>query len=260
MAEDTNTGAAALDKKTITLPSRGLLYEGKIPEGKVGVRKLTAAEINTLFGSSGDETERVNKIISASVSLPSNFAHKDLLVVDRMYLLLALRSITYGPHYSYEFKCRDCGHKNRKVSCNIAQELEEHKASDSFAEPLEIKLPESGRTLSMRFMRGYDEEAVIKHAKRMEMTSIDGEDPSALHRVARLIKAIDGNDPGDIVTRERFVAGLPAGDFLLIEDTVDEAEPGVDLRVYPECQKCKSANEMRLPFTLEFFRPASRRS
>lgn len=250
--------AAAIGTHTITLPSRGALYEGPLKDngGQVVIRVMTAQEQAILF-SQGSSEDRITKIIANTCSLPKGFGVADLLTVDRMAILLAVRTYTFGPKYEFAYSCRYCK-ANQKHTCDIVQDLNE-VLKDDLAEPFEFKLPDSGKVLRMRFMRGFDEEAVQKYAKRMAMQSADASDPSALHRQARLIVDIDG-EKTDVVKREAFVKALTARDSVIIDNELDAREPGIDLTIYVECRKCQGLNDMKMPFELEFFRPSALRA
>ncbi len=250
---------ANLGDKVVTLPSKGLLYEGAVPEGKVGIRKMTAEEAAKLL-SAGSADEKIGQILRTTCKLPNAFDHKKLTSGDRLYLLIAERSLTFGAQYAITFKCPFCGQLNARHTVDLAEDLNEQKASDDLVEPVDILLPDCEKTVSLRFMRGYDEEALIKYAKRSASSGSDNDDPAYLHRLARLIVKIEGNADYDVVQREDFVGKLTASDALVIDNELDAREPGIDLTIYPECRKCGTPNEMKLPMGPEFFRPTSLRS
>ncbi len=245
----------ATAEQTITLPSRGVLYEGRVPDGKVVIRKMTAAEEAVLSSAGGTFIDRISRIIAACAKLPNAFAHKDLLVTDRLAILIALRTFTFGPNYACKFTCGDCRAKN-DVTVNIIDELKTVYAGETLAEPIHVNLVDAGVTAQMRFMRGTDEEAMAKYAKRFEMRSSDQLDQSQIHRVARLLLTIDGEELGDIVKREDYIRALTAADLIRIENAIDDAEPGIDLELGYTCLRCDTVQKERMPFTAEFFRPA----
>lgn len=245
----------ATAKQSITLPSKGILYEGRVPDGKITIRKLTAAEEALLSGSGGSIVDKISKIIEACSELPNAFKHKDLLLTDRMAILLALRTFTFGARYTYPFQCGTCRATNQE-EVDIAEELATTWAKDDLREPIEVRLVDAEQVAQVRFMRGTDEEAMVKYTKRFELRSSDALDQSQIHRVARLLVAVDGGDLGDIVKREDYVRQLTAADLIRLENAIDDAEPGVDLSVAHECAKCGAVNKGRMPFNAEFFRPA----
>jgi hypothetical protein len=259
---------AELGYQEVKLPSRGILYDDKIPDGVVQVRKLGATEESQLLTSGSQGLERIDAILKNCVKLPNDYKHEDLLMTDRMALMLALRTLTFGPTYTFDFKCRFCNTMQRtNPPLNILEDLDEQtpenmqvKKLDAgiedwmLREPFEVELADEGVVVALRLLRGKDENRVVKRAHRMMMQSVDGSDPSYLYRFAVQIVSIGGEEK-DIGQRELFVRKLSATDLARLRIATEENEPGIDLRVYPACRACGAANEMMLPFTAEFFRP-----
>lgn len=244
-----------LKTNTITLPSKGALYGGLLPEGRVTVKVMTAYDQSILFAQ-GSAEDRITKLIANTCELPKGLTAGKLLSVDRMAILLAVRTYTFGPHYEFSYNCQHCKAPN-KHSVNVAADLSEVGVAEGMVEPFEVVLPTSGQTVKLRFLRGEDEEAVAKHTKRMAMQSMDAGDVSTIHRLARLIVAIDGDENIDIVKREAFVRNLSALDANIMEDETSVREPGIDLTVRPECKRCEQENEFKMPFDRDYFRPTT---
>ena len=253
MANDTTADLGALP---IPLPSKGALYKD-MPGGVLTINRMKARELALIF-SAGSAEQRLTKLIAATCVLPKGMGPNDLLTVDRMAILIAARSKTFGVKYDFEYECQACGSK-QKHTVDISHDLRQNEVPE-MAEPFEVVLPDCGKTIGLRFLRGYDEDAVAKEAKKMAMSSVDPGDTSALYRVARLIQSIDGNDKLDIIQKQRFVDEMPAGDFVAIENEIEAREPGIDLTVHPECARCQAVNELKMPFDREFFRPAAHRA
>lgn len=254
------------------LPSRGILYDNKIPDGVVQLRKLTAREESILAAQGSEGLERMDLIIKNCVKLPNGYAHMDLLMTDRMSLLLSLRSITFGTHYSFTYKCSFCN-ATHKAEIDIHEELDENtpesiamkmfekeliESPDDFAleEPIEVELPDCGKLLHVRFLRGSDESKIAKRSKRLRMQSNDPADESYIHRIALQIITIDG-ERDNLAMHEMFVKRLTSLDTSTLRIKVDDLEPGIDLRVYPQCRSCNGVNEMAMPFGGEFFQPTT---
>jgi hypothetical protein len=259
---------------TANLPSRGVLYGDSIPDGVIGIRKLKATEEALLLGQGAQGLDRMNLTLKSCVQLPGGFKHEDLLLTDRMATMLALRTITFGPNYNFDYKCAYCGQMQR-TPVNILEDLEENtpdtiadaraekadKAGEdvedwTLEEPIAITLPDSGSELKLRFLRGSDEERIVKRTKRLLLQSVDAADPSYLLRIALQIVSIDEEEV-KLNKREQFVRKLSATDTAKIRIEVEGVEPGIDLTVYPECRGCGAVNKMAMPFTAEFFRPSS---
>jgi hypothetical protein len=251
----------AIRETPSTLPSRGLPYGGKIPEGRITIKMLTASDLGVLF-SQGNEADRIDRIIQSVAVLPNAFDPKDLLLTDRMSILLAMRILSFGQKYGFEYTCRHCGAR-QEHTCDLMQDLSEKPLAPDLGATFDVALPDCGNTLTVRFMTGRDERAVMQRTKQHTSARSVAEpgDPSNMFRQATLITAIDGVAAGDLIARETFIRkNMSARDSIILDNEIDAREPGVDTTVHPECQRCGGANELALPFTMEFFRPSSLRA
>ena len=238
----------------VPLPSRGLLYGDKLPDGQVWIRKLKVTE-EAAIQSSTSGLDLINASVGACVKLPEGMHHLDLLITDRLALLVALRVFTFGRSYQFGYTCAACDAKNR-AEADLAT-LNDRKAADGLSEPIEVALPDAGKTVGLRFLRGRDEAQIAKAAKRVALQSNDPTDSSHILRLALQVATIDG-EAVDQPKREFFVRDLTMVDSAIIREAIDEREPGVDLVIHPECKACGTVNDMALPFTADFFRPARR--
>lgn len=240
----------------IQLPSRGVLYGGRIPDGKVKIRKWTVQELTILEAQGEGATDRMKRIVSSCCTLPNAFDPNELLMTDRFAILLAQRTFSLGsPKYQYEFQCKYCTKVNRGAVCNIQDDFDESFAPDDLKEPIIVELPDAGVQVGLRFLRGSDEDAVIKISKRLKMQSNDAADPSSVIRLARQIAVIDGNDQVNLADRETFTRRLTAGDVSRMRNALDAVEPSIDTTLYPTCKFCTADNKIDMPFDVEFFRP-----
>lgn len=253
-----------LDYRTVTLPSEGHLYDGAIPEGAIQVRRMQGRELARL-NEGGSVLDRVEGILRACSKLPENYPLSELLSTDRMYILLSIRTMTFGPVYTFDWRCKHCG-SAEKHTVNIADDLDTKsggvlvKETDErvLSEPFTAgPLPDLGKEVSLRFMRGRDEKSVIRHAKKVKMQGMDSQDPSELHRVTLQLVGVDGEDLPKHRQVQAVVDQLSARDVLALEHAINAAEPGVDLRVYPTCSNCNADSEIEMPFDMEFFRPSA---
>jgi hypothetical protein len=239
------------------LPSRGVLYGGRVPEGTVEIRKFSSEEMAILNQQNVPLLERTFALIARATRTPGNFPVLDLLLTDRMALLFAIRALTFGGRYSFRFRCTACG-KMSKGSVDTAEDLTMRQASDDLSEPITATLPDSKSMVTLRFLRGTDEERIVKRAARLQMQSNDPGDPSYFHRLALQIVTIDGAEL-NLEAREQWVRKQTALDIEHIVRAVDAVEPGIEMKVVLPCTVCGLDNETVLPFTADFFRSADNR-
>jgi len=262
---------AELGYTDVTLPSHGVFYDGKVPGGVISIRKMTTREDSILLSQGARGLERMDKILKAITRLPNGFKHEDLLLTDRMAIMLAMRTITYGPIYTYRYKCSECGSSPEKATINIVEDLNEKTPEsllqafeeadppvgvEELVEPFDVHLKDADCDVSLRYLRGHDELSIAKKARVLKMQSNDPTDPSYLFRLQSMIERVNGEEK-PAREKEAFVRNLSALDAAIIRIEVEKREPGIDLRVYPECSSCGSTNELIMPFTAEFFRPAA---
>lgn len=254
---DTPTPHNPLAFVPLYLPSKGMPYDGKIPEGKVEGRKMTVSEIADFESHGGSAHDKIDRLLASCSRLPNGVKHNELLLTDRMALMLALRKITLGVAYNYEFKCRYCGHVNKR-QCDLSTDLQLREPPEEWQEPFPVDLPDIQKTVMVRFLRGRDEEAVSKYAARMSKAGGHGaSDPSLPYRLALQIEEIDGQKL-NVLERERFAKNMTLQDLNVLADAVEQRESGIDPDMTVECTKCSSPNDVTWEMTAEFFRPTHR--
>lgn len=236
------------------LPSRGVLYDGRVPNGTVEIRKLTGGELAILNQQNLPVLDRLSAVLTRCVRIPNAFPHADLLLTDRMALLFSLRQLSFDAIYTFRFRCLACEQMS-PGRIDVGEDLAVRVATDELKEPIVCHLPDSGKTLSLRFLRGTDEERIAKRAKRVNLQSNDQEDASFFHRVALQITGVDGEEP-KLEEREAFVRDMTARDIQTAVKALDAVEPGLDLKVMLVCRRCGAENQTILPFTTDFFRAA----
>ncbi len=244
-----------LGDHSIVLPSRGALYGGRIPDGKVEIKRLSAYDLALLNTAGGESSDRINKIIENVSTLPNGFKHIDLLAADRLYILIAARCLSFGSGHDVDHRCSSCGASQRS-RIDIIQALNERPLVPDLMEPFEVQLKDAGQAVAVRFLRGSDEAQVAKYTKKMASARSDIADLARIHQIAHMLVKVDGAElPSDPVKRERFVADMSAADFAKLEAEVTRCEPGIDTSVDLECQRCGFTEKVGLPVTLDFFRP-----
>lgn len=271
VSRPTSVAQPHLRYKPVRLPSRGLLYTG-VPGGEVQIRKMLVAEETALLSAGGDVLTRISRVIQACVSIPGGMRHEDLLLVDRFYLLIALRTDSLGPSYNFSFRCEHCGQIN-KTTIDIVKELNEKVAVPDGAnghlevptaegeaenavvlyEPIETKLVDLDATVGLRFLRGSDEAEITRQASRVRARG-DGADPTLPMRLARHIVTVDGIELS-LLERESLARRLTMRDSATIRLAIEAHEPGIDTTVVRDCTSCGGTNAQSMPFTAEFFRP-----
>lgn len=275
-APDVATRLPDTGRTSLLLPSRGRWYtlpsgEPAVPEGRITLRRLSFDEEANLNTQGVDALQKMRQIIEAACLMPNKFSHQDLLMTDRMAVLLMLRTVTLGPNYGMTYRCRQCG-QSMKLQIDIQRDLEEitpevvesrlrdqavlkGEEPPSLDEPWTVKLPEREAVVRVRFLRGKDEDLIHDRARRFRLQSIDPTDPSHRVRTALMIVDIDGNEMSQI-NKERWVRTLTMGDSVRLQNSLERRETSIDTTLYPDCRNCGAANKVKMIFDDEFFRPS----
>ena len=219
---------------------------------------MGAQEEQIIFQRGGDPLAKSDKIIEGCYLDGEKVSAKDLLMIDRLYILFMLRVQMFGPVYRIPFVCQRCNHQ-RKMDINIMDDLDVTRMDEDLEEPFEVDLPHCGSTVQFRLLRGKDEDEVSRHTKRVMMKSTDAGDPSSRYRIGLQIVTIDGEEAEKQKAVE-FAQNLDMADSNEFRLGVEAVEGGIDLTLIRDCPQCGYVNEFVLPFTAEFLQPSTRQT
>lgn len=243
---------------TVTLPSLGMPYRGedgtdRMPRGKVVISSMTAAEEKIMAHKGQAATDKTNILFTRSCDLGA-VSPNELIVSDRFYLLIKLRSLSYGNKYGVQIVCDECSTQFRH-EVDLERDLALRTADDEWAEPFSVDLPATNRTLTFRLLRGSDEQAIAQQVKRKHQKNIaDPGNPSYTLMLSKHIVTIDGDEVRGPAAL-KFVEAMPVMDRTALTDEITAQTPGFDPELEFECPSCGFTNEAVLPMSAEFFRP-----
>jgi len=267
-----------------TLPSRGVYYDGKIPNGVVEVKawgiqtdKILATQRLAQTGQSLDY------MYKKCVRLPNNFDHANLIVGDRMFLLYYLRGITYGNIYEFIVECNneDCERAwTVEYDLNKIAETITTPNSEIGLEPFKVVLPylseyaKAEVWVKVRFLRGYDlahmmQQRRFKKGFRQTARSKSRVARSKERKVSEetldktieenlklaIVEAMGDNDPRKI---DALIERMHSKDTSVIREFLRANTPGIDTMIEVQCPDCGNAMTIDLPITESFFRPTER--
>jgi hypothetical protein len=257
------------------LPSQGVYYDGKVPDGRVQVKPMgiTADKIfaTTRLVQTGQSIEYIYK---NHVKFPDESFTPDMLLTgDRVYLLFYLRAITHGNMYEFMVKCSNesCG-----VSSQFEHDLNEIEANKRGpkhpSEPVRVVLPHltkaAGKEVwaDCRFLRGRDLQTIstrqqfMKRAvgnrarsinsKQEDIVSLDRSIEENLHMS---IVSINGNTDRNVISE--LIKKMSQQDTQRIRTVLSDESPGIDTEIVVTCPTCDNEMKIDLPITETFFRP-----
>ena len=237
----------------IQLPSKGRFYNDTNgpSNGIVSIRPMTGEEEQILatprFVRKG---QAINMIFQKCIREKYNV--DQLLTVDRTYLLIYLRGISYSPEYEVEIKCPEC---EKKFSTSIdLNSLYVEDCPDNFGPDLQDVLPNSKLPFSYRLSNGRDEQEIQEHRdRRIKMFGDSSADDTLTFRTAQLLNDIDG-----ITNKQELqvlIKNLPINDVAYIRGLINEPPFGVDTNVEIVCPSCLQDFQLDLPLEANFFFP-----
>jgi len=237
----------------VELPSLSKFYKTIPPT--IHVRPMTGEEENILatprFVKKG---KAMDMIFERCIREPIDI--QEMLSIDRMYLLIFLRGISYTPEYDVEVKCPNCSTKfNTMINLDT---LEVEMCADDYGpDKLVGVLPKTGLSYKYRLATGEDEQAVTRHREmRIENFGDKGEDDTLLYRSALLLEYIDNiTDTRDLM---HLLRKLPVVDVNYIRNEINEPPFGVDTDVGLSCPACTEEFEIALPLETSFFFPGKK--
>lgn len=265
----------------VQLPSRGIYYEGRIPNGMVQVRPMSIYTEKILATVRLAKTgQALDMVFKYCVRFPNeDFDPSHLLVGDSTFLLFYLRGITFGNLYDFTIKCSDddCGATQRHVfDLNQLCSTIKSPKSDLDCEPFEVKLPylseATGRDVfvKVRMLRRSDLTTMTSEKKHKKLIGPSNARVNKLTKRFRQVQSIESlNDvveknlslvivealgSTDRIKIDKLVERMHSSDTAAIRQYLDENSPGVDTTIVVNCNECNNEMKVSLPITESFFR------
>lgn len=241
----------------IKLPSLGRFYDGSDgpANGILHIRPMTGEEEEILatqrFVKRG---KAINMIFSKCME--ETFKPENLLSIDRTFLLIYLRGISYGTEYEVEVKDPET---DRKFSTVIdLDSLNIEFCPENYGPVLSDVLPRSGFNVDYRLSRGRDEIALQEYRERKtKQGSEDQTDDSLIFRTAQLVNSIQGVT--DKYELQLLIKSLPIQDVSYLRNIISEPPFGIDTKVSIMSPISSDEFEVELPLEANFFFPRGRR-
>lgn len=241
----------AQNYEEVVLPSRGCFYEGKFPEGKIHVKPMTMKEEKLLATQRLIRTGKAIDMIFESC-MQETFPAEELLSIDRTFLLIWLRGISYGSEYDVNVKCPNCNNSFPET-INLS-ELPVDFADEGASEPKGSVFPRCGHPFKYRFSRGKDEAALARHRERKARAyGDDAIDDTLVARDSMLIVEIGGFTNKQEISV--ILESLSMEDATHLRSLFREPGFGVKTLLPLICPFCSSDFDVDLPMDANFFFP-----
>ena len=234
----------------VKLPSKGLLYPKDSPlrKGFIEMKYMTAKEEDILSNANFIQNGTViDKLLKSLITSPIDY--NELLAGDKNALLVAARSLGYGPEYEFSFR-------GEKLSIDLSslkdKELDESLIKEDGLNEFEFTLPTSKILLTFKFLTHGDESAIDREIKGLQKinknASIEGST-----RLKHIIVAVDG-DREQKTIREFVDNRFLARDAREFRKYIDKIQPSVDLKYNYEDRR-GNIEKINIPVGINFFWP-----
>ena len=215
----------------VELPSECRVYTLEDSGAPITIRPMTFEDEKALV-SAGKNDDPVNLILQLCTT---NIRIPDLLSMDKLYLIMKLREISYGDDYNTLLICSQCKSEN-PTTIKLSQ-LNVNPVPDNFQDPITVMLPTLKKEAKVRLPRVRDEKMMV--------------DPAvALDQIWRFVTEIDGHIDKSIIAR--VVDKLPLKDIRTILKAIN-TDFGVDTKIKFECTSCGGVTVVDLPIDSNFF-------
>ena len=215
----------------VELPSECRVYSLEDPGAPITVRPMTFEDEKALV-SAGKGEDPVNLILQRCTT---NIKVPELLSMDKFYLIMKLREISYGDDYNTLLVCSHCKAEN-PTTVKLSQ-LNVNPVPDDFQDPVTVTLPSINKEAKVRLPRVRDDR-FLEDAQ------------SSLDQIWRFVVEIDGHTDKSIIAA--VIEKLPLKDVRTIMNAM-KTDFGVDTNVKFECKDCGGVTVVDLPITSNFF-------
>jgi len=214
----------------VNLPSENKIYALDDPGAPITLRPMTFEDEKQVISADKNQ-DPVNIILQRCIT---NLHVGELLISDKLYLIMKLREISYGDDYTTTIVCNGCKTENN-TTIKLSQLRIEPVPSD-LCDPLEVHLPSIGKMVKVRIPRVKDEKL------------FGGGD--IYTNLWRFVEEIDGQFDKIIISA--VLKKLPLRDMKLILKAM-KTDFGVDTRIKFLCSECQETAVVELPINANFF-------
>lgn len=215
----------------VKLPSESRFYPNANPN--VTITPIKFDDEKHLASSFKNKENPINLIISKCTK---GLETSNILLIDKLYLLLKIREISYGAEYPAKITCNKCN-TDSEVNINLSN-LIVNTIPMEVTDPREITLPKLNKTAKVRFPRVSDEPFLATQEQ-------------IYNNVWRFVTELNGiTDPVFIA---KAIPKMHIMDIKFIISNIMRSDLGLDPRFIFECGSCGDEAAMTVPINENFF-------
>tara|TARA_R110000822_G_scaffold31902_3_gene91998 strand:+ start:40 stop:819 length:780 start_codon:yes stop_codon:yes gene_type:complete len=231
--DDILGNAPSQEEVAINLPSKNRFYTLKDPSKPISLRPMTFEDERKMMSNKNVNIDVLNVLLGRCVS---NIEVGSLLQMDKLFLIMKLREISYGEEYAANITCNGCKREN-EVKFELNQ-LPVNFIGDELSDPMTVELPILKKSIKVKLPRVADEGY---------FTNTD----HAVNNLWRFVEEIDGHSEKSVIAK--VIPQLPLQDAHALFGAMSAEEYGVDTNVRFACNYCSHTEVMELPITADFF-------
>lgn len=244
--------------ESIPLPTRGAIYDPDSPlynREVLQIKAMTAREEDILASPAFHKEGTSLTHLIHSCLTEKGINSEDMIIGDRMALMIGIRVTGYGPEYHVTSACQSCNTRNEftvDLSTLAIKRLEINPVEPG-TNKFEFTLPVTEKKVVFRYITEREDRERKKASESLQRvmgTSITNNITSFLENS---IVSVDG--VSDRMKIKHFVMNMPAYDSKALRRFIIDNEPGMDMTCKFKCKNCGSENQSKMPMTSEFFWP-----
>lgn len=217
----------------VELPSGNMFYKLEDPGSPITMRAMNFQDEKAMMSNKNVNVDILNTILSRCVK---NVNVAELLQIDKLYLVMKLREISYGNEYTATISCPSC-RKDNSIVFHMNQ-LNVNHLEDGYENPQPVHLPVLDKMCHVRLPRIKDEQ----YLSNAETTSSN---------MWRFVEDIEGHSSKSLI--QNVCKQLPLKDAHAILSVLSGGDYGLDTRIRFVCSYCSHNEIMSLPITSDFF-------
>jgi hypothetical protein len=220
-----------LEEIELSLPSKSKFYKG----AKVFLRPMTFEDEKAITVGKKYREDILKILLSRCLK---GINSKDVVLMDKLYLLMKLREISYQEKYPTVLACQSCAKPNNLIftldDLNI-----KYLEDDAEIEP-EIELPKTKVKVKIKHPRLEDEVYLNDELKIVD-------------NIWRFIVSINGIEDPTLITKFLKDPRIPIQDVHKLIESIFKSDYGVSMTVKFNCDSCNYQNIDTLPLGSNFF-------
>ena len=215
----------------VKLPSEGRFYANKVADVTIGPIKFE--DERQIASSSKSNVNPINLILNKCVK---GIDVNSLLLIDKLFLLLKIRSISYGSNYPANITCPHCS-SDGEININL-DDLVVNYIPPEITDPREITLPKLKKTAKVRFPRVSDE--MFLNTQEQIYNSI----------WRFVVELAEETDPAFIA---KAIPKMHIMDIKFILNNIMRNDLGLNPKFIFSCGSCGAETLMEVPINENFF-------